>query len=115
MLGDYLKFNNVVFPKPIAPTMASKTLENVSTSEAGTDLVCIIRASKKSWNFKFNLTSSKKDIIKGLCSEESVSMYYMGTTYTVRLRDYNERFIDGSEYLDRTNGLFEVSVKAVEF
>lgn len=115
MLGDYLKFNNVTFPKPIAPTMASKTLENVSTSEAGTDLVCVIRASKKNWNFKFNLTSAKKDVIKALCAEESVSMYYMGNTYIVRLRDYSERFIDGSEYLDRTNGLFEVSVKAVEF
>lgn len=115
MLGEYLKFNNVVFPKPIAPTMASKTLENVSTSEAGTDLVCIIRASKKSWNFKFNLTAPKKDIIKALCADETVSMYYMGTTYTVRIRDYSERFIDGSEYLTRTNGLFEVSVKVTEY
>lgn len=115
MLGEYLKFNNNTFPKPIAPVMNSKTLENVSTSEAGTDLVCVIRASKKNWNFKFNLTSYKKDILKGLCEEETVTMFYMNSTYTVRIRDYSERFIDGSEYLTTSEGLFEVSVKVTEF
>lgn len=115
MLGEYLKFNNTVFPKPIAPTMNSKTLENVSTSEAGTDLVCIVRASKKSWSFKFNLTSYKKNIIKALCEEETVTMSYMGSNYTVRIRDYSERFIDGSEYLTTSDGLFEVSVKVMEY
>ena len=115
MLGEYLKFNNTEFPKPIAPVMNSKTLENVSVSEAGTDLVCVVRASKKNWNFKFNLTSYKKNILKALCEEESVSLYYMGNTYTVRIRDYSEKFIDGSEYLTTSEGLFEVSVKVMEF
>jgi hypothetical protein len=95
--------------------MASKTLENVSTSEAGTDLVCVIRPSKHSWSFKFTLTSGKRDIIKDLCKAEYTSMYYMGTTYTVRLRDYQEKLIDRSEYDTRTDGLYEVSVKVTEF
>ena len=106
MLGNYLKFNNETFPNPTSPSMASKTLENVSQSEAGTDLVCIVRPSKKSWTFKFTLTSGKA---------ESTTMSYMGTSYTVRVRDYQEKLIDRSEYDTRTDGLYEVSVKVTEF
>ena len=61
MLGNYLKFNNETFPNPTSPSMASKTLENVSQSEAGTDLVCIVRPSNKSWTVKFTLTSGKAE------------------------------------------------------
>ena len=115
MLGDYLKFNGTVFPKPITPTMSSKTIENVAQSEAGTDLVVVVRAAKRSWSFTFQLTSRTKDILKGLCQLESVTMYYQGTNYTVRVRDYQERLVDGSEYLTKTDGLFTVSVKVTEF
>lgn len=115
MLGYYLYFNNEAFPNPITPTMSSKTLENVNTSEAGTDLVCIIRPSKKSWSFKFNLSSKTRDILKALCADESTSMTYMGTTYTVRVRDFQERLVPNSEWAVNTNGLFEVTVKVTEF
>lgn len=115
MLGEYLKFNNVTFPRPIGPTRSQQTLENVATSEAGSDLVCVVRAKKNSWNFKFNLSSYKRDILQALCELESCSMTYMGTTYTVRVRDFQERFVDGSEWLTTTEGLYEVSVKVTEF
>lgn len=115
MLGEYLRFNAYIFPKPISPSMTSKTLENVSQSEAGTDLVCIVRPSKKSWSFTFNLSARKKEILEALCAQESTQMFYMGTTYTVRVRDYQEKFIDGSEYLTTSDGLFTCSVKVTEF
>ena len=115
MLSNYLKFNNETFPNPITPTMTSKTLENVVTSEAGTDLVCLIRPSKKSWSFKFNLSSGKRDILKSLCQAESTSMTYMGSTYTVRVRDFTEKLVAGSEYVSTSEGLFECSVKVTEF
>ena len=118
MLGYYLKFNSLDFPNPKSVTMASKTLENVATSEAGTDLVTVVRSSKKSWTMTFNLTSVKKDVIKNLCTLESCSMTYMGTTYpTVRVRDYQEKLVENSEWIasDRTEGLYEVSVKVTEF
>ena len=117
MLGYYLKFNGVDFPNPITPTMTSKTLENVATSEAGTDLVTIVRSSKKSWSFSFQLTSGKRDTLKGLCTQESVTMNYMGTSYTVRVRDYQEKLVENSEWISstRTEGLYEVSVKVTEF
>ena len=118
MLGYYLKFNSVDFPNPKSVTMASKTLENVATSEAGTDLVTVVRSSKKTWTMSFNLTSGKRDTLKGLCAQESCSMTYMGTTYpTVRVRDYQEKLVENSEWIasDRTEGLYEVSVKVTEF
>lgn len=114
-IGYYLKFNNTIFPNPITPTMTSKTIENVTQSEAGTDLVVVVRPSKKSWSFSFNLTSKTKDILKALCLEESVTMKYMGTTYTVRVRDYQEKLVKDSEWIERTDGLFECSVKVTEY
>lgn len=115
MLGSYLKFNNETFPNPITPTMTSQVLENVNRSEAGTDLVVVVRPSKKSWNFTFNLTSRTRDILKGLSEAESTTMLYMGSSYTVRIRDYQERLVENSEWVRRSEGLFEVSVKVTEF
>lgn len=115
MLGNYLKFNGVEFPNPITPSMSSKTLENVATSEAGTDLVCVIRPSKKSWSFSFNLSSLKRDALKELCKAESTLMNYMGDNYTVRIRDYSEKLVQGSEWVSTSEGLYQVSVKVTEF
>lgn len=115
MLGDYLKFNNETFPRPNTPTMSSKTLENVTQSEAGTDLVVIVRPSKKSWSFKFNLSSRKRDVLKALCEDESTSMEYMGKTYTVRVRNYQEKLVENSEWVTTSEGLFEVSVTVTEY
>ena len=113
--GDYLKFNGVIFPRPISPSRTSKTIENVNQSEAGTDLITIVRTSKNSWNFTFNLTSRTRDFLLSLCSDESTVMLYQGVSYNVRVRDFNEKFVDGSEWIDRTNGLFVCSVKVTEF
>ena len=115
MLGYYLKFGGVDFPNPVSSTRASKTLENVATSEAGTDLVTIVRPSKQTWSFSFNLTSGKRDILKTLCTQESVTMTYMGTNYTVRVRDYQEKLVANSEWVNRSEGLYECSVKVTEF
>ena len=113
--GDYLKFNGVTFPRPISPSRTSQTIENVNQSEAGTDLVTVIRTSKNKWNFTFNLTSRTRDILKALCSDESTTMLYQGVEYNVRVRDFNEKFVDGSEWIERTDGLFVCSVKVMEF
>lgn len=115
MLGYYLKFNGEYFPNPSSVTMTSQTIENVSQSEAGTDLVTMVRASKKSWNMNFNLSSRTKETLKGLCLLENVTMIYMGSSYTVRIRDFNEQLVPNSEWADNTEGLFTVSVKVMEF
>lgn len=115
MLGNYLKFNDEIFPNPVSSSKNSKTLENVSQSESGTDLVTVIRPSKQTWNFSFNLTPAKKNLLQEICEEESTSMFYQGKTYTVRVRDYSEQIVEGSEWLSAVDGLFSCSVKVTEF
>lgn len=115
MLGYYLAFNNVEFPNPLPPTMTVKTVENVNTSEAGTDLVVVVRPAKRSWSFQFNLSPTKKNLLQELCTREKVTMTYMGTDYTVRLRDLSIKLVEGSEWLRDVNGLYECSVTATQF
>lgn len=115
MLGNFLKFNNVVFPNPKVHSRTSKTIENVSQSEAGTDLVMVVRPAKNSWNFSFNLSPAKRDILEGLTHDESTMMEYQGKTYRVRVRDFSENTVEGSEWLSSVDGLFECSVSVTEF
>lgn len=115
MLGNYLLFDGEKFPNPITPSMSAKTIENVNTSEAGTDLVVVVRPAKRSWSFTFNLSSRRRDIIREICKKESVTMTYMGTSYSVRVRDFTERLVSGSEWIATTEGLYEVTVKVTEF
>ena len=115
MLGEYLKFNDVVFPRPTSNSMQSKTIENVTQSEAGDDLVTVVRSSKKSWSFSFDLSSRTKDVLEALCKAEYTMMYFMGQTYKVRVRDFQSKLVDGSEWLTTTEGLFTCSVKVTEY
>lgn len=116
MLGNYLKFNNKAFPNPLPSSIhKAPPVENVSESEAGTDLVVVVRAAKNNWSFVWNLSYQTKETLKGLCLEEKVTMVYMGTSYTVRLRDYTEKLVEGSEWLSSTDGLYEVSVTVLEY
>lgn len=115
MLGNYLQFNGENFPNPLTPTRNSKTVENVNQSEAGTDLVCVVRASKNTWKFSFQLTPYTQSTLLQLCKAESVQMTYMGVTYKVRVRNYSEKLVEGSEWLEAVNGLYECSVDITEF
>lgn len=115
MLGYYLKFNDVEFPNPQPPTMTISTIENVNQSEAGTDLVVVVRSAKRSWSFNFNLSYTKKEVLRTLCTYEKVTMSYMGNEYTVRIRDFNEKLVEGSEWVKDIDGLYECSVTVTEY
>lgn len=115
MLGNYLKFDDLEFPNPITPTKESKAIENVSQSEAGTDLVVVVRSAKRYWTFAFNLSKAKKEQLAEICEAESTVMTYMGKTYTVRVRDFSEKLVEGSEWLSSVDGLYECSVNVTEY
>jgi len=115
MLGNYLKFNDNTFPNPIQAKENSKTLENVSNSEAGTDLVVVIRNSKKTWDFSFDLSKGKRDVLENICKEEATTMSYKGQSYTVRVRDFSSQLVEGSEWLLSADGLYKCSVKVTEY
>lgn len=115
MLGEYLKFNGKIFPNPKTPKKNSKAIENVSQSEAGTDLVVVVRPSKLSWSFSFDLSKAKRDLLENICKEEATTMEYMGNTYTVRVRDFSEELVEGSEWLKAIDGLYTCSVNVTEY
>lgn len=115
MLGNYLKFNDIEFPNPQPPTMNINAIENVQQSEAGTDLVVVVRAAKREWTFNFNLSYLMKERLKLLCQQESVTMEYMNVTYHVRLREFSESLVEGSEWMSNQLGLYTCSVKVTEF
>lgn len=117
MLGNYLTFDGKRFPNPLpSSTHSIDPVENVSQSEAGTDLVVFTRAAKNSWSMNFNLTFHSKEVLRALCAKAKVTMTYMGSTYTVRVRSFSERLVDGSEWSAAApNGLYEVSVKVTEY
>ena len=75
----------------------------VLTSMGGTNLL------------QFNLSPGKKAILESLCQDESTTMEYMNQTSTVRVRDYQESLVEGSEWLSSVDGLYECSVKVTEF
>lgn len=116
MLGNYLKFNNEMFPNPLPSSIHKvQPVENVSESEAGTDLVVVVRPAKNNWSFVWNLSYQKKEVLRALCLKEKVTMSYMGSNYTVRLRDFTDKLVEGSEWLSSTDGLYEVSVTVLEY
>ena len=114
MLGNYLLFNNVTFPNPLPPTMSITTIETVNTSEAGTDLVTVVRPAKRSWAFTFQLSPEKKELLRQYCTREKVNMTYMGNTYVVRVRDFTEALVEGSEWLRNIDGLYTCTVNVTE-
>lgn len=115
MLGYYLTFDGKQFPNPLPPSMSMKAIETVTESEAGTDLVIVTRAGKRTWDFTFELSYTTKERLKALCLKEKVTMVYMGTSYTVRLRDYTEQLVQGSEWLRTVNGLYTCTVKVTQY
>ena len=117
MLGKYLTIDGKSFPNPLpSSTHSMDAVENVSQSEAGTDLIVFTRAEKNAWNMNFNLTYHSKEVLKAICKKPKVTMIYMGNTYTVRVRNFSERLVEGSEWLQAApNGLYEVSVKVTEY
>lgn len=115
MLGNYLSFDSATFPNPIAPTKTMNPVETVTQSEAGTDLVVVARSAKHTWNMAFELSYEKKTKLESVCKKNKVTMVYQGKTYYVRVRNYQEKTVDGSEWLSNANGLYQVSVNVTEY
>lgn len=116
MLGYYLSFDGSQFPNPLPSSRRrSEVVETVNRSEAGTDLVVMTRSAKRTWNFDFALSNHYRRILENLSKEEQVTMTYMGYTYIVRVRDYSEQLIEGSEWSSESNGLYNCSVTVTEY
>ena len=111
MLGNgYLTFNNVVLPNPITEGENYDNLENINQSEAGDDLVNVVRLLKLSLPCKFNCSSYWKAQLLTLAALPSATLVYNSVTYyDVRFRITSCELVEDSELVKNTDGLWEIS------
>ena len=115
MLGkDYLSINGNKIPNPTSFGISYTNVETVKTAEDGKDVGTATRLGKRTFDFAFTSTSRGRDKIKTYCLLAQSTLTYQGENITGRLRLKSEKLLSGTEYLDRTDGLYTLSVSFAE-
>ena len=121
MLRNYpIYFNDAVIPFPISYNASYDVVENVNTSEAGTDLVDMVRNDKLSLSMSFKMTSENVRMIRVFSRMRTFTLKIYDTLEddyierTVRMRNYKENLIPKSERISISNGLWEISFDLLE-
>lgn len=90
-------------------------IENTMKSEAGTDMTSVTRLNKHKFKFGWEgIPSSFLDILEGYAQLATVTLGWRGSTYTVRVRDFQPQMISRSEAYDQSDGLWNVTLSATE-
>lgn len=114
MLGKYLKIENVVIPNPEDLSISYSNTETIKQSEAATDIGIVTRLMKRTFSFSFQCSSFWRDKLKSYCALSQTTLTYNGEAITGRLRLSSEKLLKNSEYCDRTDGLWTLSVSFIE-
>lgn len=122
MLADFpILFNNTAIPNPNSYSESSEVVDKVNETEAGTDVVIIVRKDKLTASLSFNCSSywAKKFAEYRDTEPLSVSMYDTKTgaykTRSMRIRSYKSNLVENSWRSRRTNGLYEISFDLKEY
>lgn len=111
MLGtNYLKFNNVYIPNAMSFEISYENIENIVDSEVGTTIGTVTRLQRRTFSGSFNCTSTWLAKFRQLCNLSTGTLVYQGESIECRARIDRASLIESSEYLKRTDGLWEVSV-----
>lgn len=111
----------VTLPKPEQWDESYSWVENVNTSEAGTDLVNIVRSNKLSVSVQFNCTSRLYSKLYNLSQQPYLFLQsYDPLTNTtgirkVRIRDFSASFQKNSDNIGFTTGMWVVGFSLTEF
>lgn len=116
-----IKFNNTAIYFPSTFTVSRRVIENVTQTEAGTDVIELTRKNKVTVDFDTNTTS---DWVATF--EEFADMNYFTLAFwndgdnayeehTVRLRSFQKSLIKKSWDVSGFNGLWKVSFTLEEF
>lgn len=116
MLGyRYLKINGVSIPNPIDGFKIDYDEdETVNMSEAGTELVRVRRLNKRTFSGKWHLTSFWLKKFEEWCTSNTVTVTYQGQSYTCRMRGFSPTLAKNSEYVETSDGLWEISPTMTE-
>lgn len=122
MLADFpILFNNTPIPNPNNYSESSEVVEEVNETEAGTDVVIMVRKDKLTASLSFNCSSlwAKKFAEFRDTEPLSVSIYDAKTeaykTRSMRIRSYQSNLVENSWRSRRTNGLYEISFELKEY
>ena len=111
----------VTLPKPTQWDESYTVIENTNTSEAGTDLVNVVRQNKLSVSCQFNCTSRLYHQLYTLSQQPYLYLqtYDPLTDATglrkVRMRDFTASFQQYSDNVPNTTGLWVVGFSLTEF
>ena len=117
MLGrGFIKVDNEQLPTPTTgPKIRIKNIESVLQSEAGTDLVDVIRLNKRTVSCSFQVTSTWKDKLLVIGNRSTVSVQIgTETAFTCRPRIANYDMYQDSHTVAGTDGLWTVSMNFEE-
>lgn len=113
MLGrKYLIVDGLRLPTPTTPIKTRlKNNESVLTSEAGTDIVDIIRLQKQTVSCSFQVTSMWKNKLLSIGNESTVSLQIGNeTAFICRPRVTSYDLFKDSHTVPGTDGLWTVSM-----
>lgn len=122
-LNDFpIQINSTNLPVPKTWNEITEVMENVNTTEAGTDIVDIMRVDKLTVNASFDVSSSWLATFKGWANStskltvkiyDSVSNAYV--TRYMRIRNFNQNLFENSDKNSGTVGLWTITFDLIEF
>lgn len=117
-----ITINSTPIPVPIAWNETSEVVENVNTTEAGTDVSDVLRVDKLSVNATFDVSSNWLATFKGWANATSaltVKIYDPVTnayaTRYMRIRNFISALVQNSDRTSGTVGLWELTFDLIEF
>lgn len=122
-LNDYpTKINNTPIPVPIEWSENSSVVENAMTTEAGTDVVDVLRVDKLTVTASFDVSSAWLATFKGWANSTSalaVKIYDPVTDAyierSMRIRNFVSNLVQNSDNTSGTIGLWNVTFDLIEF
>lgn len=114
--------NSTAIPVPISWNETPGVVENVNTTEAGTDVIDVLRVDKLSVNASFNVSSAWLATFKGWANSTSaltVKIYDAVTdayvTRYMRIRNFTNNLVENSDRTSGTIGLWNLTFDLIEF
>ena len=107
---NYPKFNTTEISIPYMSWEETfDVIENTSSSEAGTDIVAVVRYGKLTVSCSYKVTSAWVKIFETFRETETYD------ERRVRMRGYRASKVRHSESLSVTQGIWEVSFELIQF
>lgn len=117
-----IEINSTKLPVPISWNETAEVVENVNTTEAGTDVIDVLRVDKLSVNASFNVSSTWLATFKGWANSTSaltVKIYDSATnayvTRYMRIRNFAYSLVENSDRTAGTYGLWNLTFDLIEF